>query len=62
MDPKANRPITERTLHENIEEIQREVAERIRRYEAEYPELAQLPESDEVVRQPVYTYHIHAVN
>ncbi len=53
--------LTEKQLAEDFEKVQREVAEQIREYEKAYPELAHPPYSgDEVVRQPIYTYDIHA--
>lgn len=54
--------ITEKQLAEDFDRIQREVAEQIRKYDDLYPELARLPyRGDEVVRQPIYHYEIHAV-
>ncbi len=53
--------LTEKQLAEDFKKVQREVAEQIREYEQAYPELAHPPYSgDEVVRQPIYTYDIHA--
>ena len=53
--------LTEKQLAEDFERVQREVAEQIRKYEKEYPDLASPPyNGDEVVRQPIYTYDIHA--
>ena len=55
--------LTEKQLAEDFDRVQREVAEQIRKYEEAYPELARHPHSgDEVVRQPVYAYEIHAVS
>ena len=55
--------LTEKQLAENFEKVQREVADQIREYEKTYPELAHPPYSgDEVVRQPSYTYDIHAAS
>lgn len=54
--------LTEKQLAEDFDRVQREVAEQIRKYEEAYPDLAgQRADGDEVVRQPVYTYDIHAV-
>ncbi len=54
--------LTEKQLAEDFEKVQREVADQIREYEKVYPELAHRPYTgDEVVRQPLYTYDIHAV-
>lgn len=54
--------LTEKQLAEDFEKVQREVAEQIREYEKAYPDLAHPPYTgDEVVRQPIYTYDIHAV-
>ena len=55
--------LTEKQLAENFEKIQREVAEQIREYEKAYPDLAHTPYTgDEVVRQPIFTYGIHAAS
>ena len=54
--------LTEKQLAEDFDRVQREVAEQIRKYEEAYPDLAgQRADGGEVVRQPVYTYDIHAV-
>ncbi len=55
--------LTEKQLAENFEKVQREVAEQIRQYEQAYPELAHPTYTgDDVVRQPIYTYDIHAAS
>ena len=55
--------ITEKDLVIDFERIKREVAEHLRQFEQEYPELAKRPRTgDEVVRQPIYTYEIHAAS
>lgn len=55
--------LTEKQLAKNFEKVQREIADQIREYEKAYPELAHPPYSgDEVVRQPIYTYDIHAAS
>lgn len=56
-------PITEDKLREDFEEIQRRMAEQIRRYEASFPELLPAPRSqEEVVVQPIYRYDVRAVS
>ena len=46
---------------EDFEKVQREVAEQIREYEKAYPDFVHPPYTgDEVVRQPIYSYDLHA--
>lgn len=60
MQPPCEK-ITEKQLADDFEKVQREVARQIREYEKAYPELARpVYTGDEVVRQPIYTYDIHA--
>ncbi len=60
---RTNDQLTEKQLAESFGEIQREVAEQIRKYEEQYPEFAhQTPSADEVVQQPVYSYDIHVTS
>ena len=60
---QTSQTLTEKELAENFEQIQSELTERIREYEAMYPEFAgHRAGEDEVVQQPVYTYEIHAVS
>jgi hypothetical protein len=55
--------LTEKRLAEDFERVQREVADQIRQYKRAYPDLAHPPYTgDEVVRQPIFTYDIHAVS
>lgn len=63
MTNRNNDKLTEKKLAADFDEVQREVAEQIRRYEEQYPELARRVQTgDEVVRQPVYRYDVHAVS
>ena len=52
--------LTEQKLAENFDQVHREVAEQIRKYETTYPDLCPPSSGEEVVQQPVYTYEIHA--
>jgi hypothetical protein len=54
--------LTEQRLAEEFDKIQREVADQIRKLDTTYPELSPPSSGEEVVRQPVYTYEIHAVS
>ncbi len=58
-----NDQLTEKQLVDSFDEVQREVAEQIRKYEEQYPELARpAPSADEIVQQPVYSYDISAAS
>ncbi|MCC7290817.1 MAG: hypothetical protein IT449_02005 [Phycisphaerales bacterium] len=55
--------LTESDLVGRFDEIQRAVADMIRRYEDQYPDLARPAQSgSEVVREPFYRYNVHAVS
>lgn len=55
--------LTEGDLVRGFDEVQRIVADMIRRYEDQYPDLArQAPSGNEVVREPFYRYDVHAVS
>lgn len=60
MEPPSE-DLTERKLAENFDQVRREAAEQIRKYESAYPDLRPPSSGEEVVQQPVYTYEIHAV-
>jgi len=58
-----SRTITEKDLREDFDSVQREVAEQMQRFEQDYPELADRRRTgEEVIRQPVYQYEVHAVS
>lgn len=63
MTKRNDERVTEKRLAADFEKVQRDVTEQIRKYEQQYPELAQpSTRADDVVQQPVYTYQIHAVS
>jgi len=63
MNAKDSENLTEKQLAESFEKVQRDVAEQIRKYEQQYPELARPARTgNEVVRQPTYSYDVHAAS
>ena len=63
MKAECREELTEKQLAASFDKVQRDVAEQIREYEQQYPDLARpVQTGDEVVRQPVYRYDVRAAS